>query len=212
MGLRVWLHLLAACVGLATAALIVFLVFGSASSQNSVNGTAPGQGDAAAGLCGTVDAATVTESRVIDAASTSLPTIYDTQGRAVTPVDSKQRLWFARLHAASGMCLQEIRVYPHELRLSASYPKSVSQSQLDAFSFATLSRAFQGPASLRFQRVRLTTTPKDQSPRLVMTSADAWSNFLRGRSAMSLERKVSALREFKQRVGYSNADLRIAGW
>jgi hypothetical protein len=209
MGLRGWLHVLAAFLGVALAALIVFLVFGNASDQNQIEGDAPGE-QSATSLCGSVDASTVTERKVIDQASTNLPKVYNNKGKAIEPSDSKQRLWLATLHAASGLCLTEIRVLPQQLRLKAGYPDSMSATQVDAFVYATLSRSFEGPPSLRFRSLSHEAVVDGQT-RSVRISADTWGNFRRARAAMALDRSVRDLKAFK-RQGYSDAELFLRGW
>lgn len=208
MSLKRWLHVIAALLGLGLAALIVFLVFGQASEQGSVAGDAPGSAGREDALCGSVNAARGREAGTIKQARSNLPTIINEDGVEVTPRDD-QAQWFARLQASSGLCIDEVVVLPQELRISASYPGSMSGGQLDAFAVDALARAFEPPLARTLVRF---DTRTGSTKRTIAVRSEAWSAFQTGRAPLGLDRSVAGLRDFAKRTGYDRQYVNVAGW
>lgn len=207
--MKVWLHVLAAFLGLALAGMIVFMVFGNASRNAASEGNAPSAQTETADLCGSINATEAFDKGSVSSAHGDLPPILNDKQVPVVPNQPHQITWFAQLHAASGFCLDEIVVLPRALTVSATFPKSISQAQVDAFAFNTLTQAFKPP--LARSSVKLEVLDGEQKRSVTITS-EAWNNFVSGRASLGLDPSIDGLREFKREVGYGPAKLRVSNW
>lgn len=213
---KVWAHIIATLVGLALAALIVYLVFGNASQQGATqDGAAPSSVASGESLCGTV---TPAEGQSPAARATALehpPTIIDATGREVvvraTAKAAQQRSWFARVHAASGLCLDEINV-PNAntgtTTIGMSTVKSVSPEDAAAFAGGAIAASFTAP--LRRPAVSLVVLV-GREQRSVFVTQRAWSAFLVAGRSRGLGTSVRDLVAFRRSSGFTARDLRITG-
>lgn len=208
MNLRRWLHVASALAGLALAATIVYVVFGHASQQGATSGDAPGGVDATAG-CGSIEPVRAGDPKTIEQARDDLPAILDEKQVEVVPSDPRQVGWFARLHAASGLCIDEVAVLAKALVVVTSYPDDTDAGDLDAFTYGTLVRAFQPPLARTTVRINVSSGDREAS---ALVSASAWKTFQRHRAQMRLPASMQGLAAFRRKVGYSARELQVTGW
>jgi hypothetical protein len=209
---KVWYHLIAALVGLALAALIVYLVFGSASQQGAVQDGDAGSLAASEGLCGTIDAADINATETRELASQNLPALFDAQGPIPAIADSQpdQKDWVERVHAAGGLCLDEIRIVPEGATIAMSTVDSVDDDTARAYAAAVVAQAFTPPFSPR--RVTVTATVGD-SDRTIIVSGRAWRAYQVRRRQLGIDHSLSSLIQFRRATGQQfGPDLRILGW
>jgi hypothetical protein len=205
MGLKGWLHLGAALGGLVLAALIVFLVFGQASEQGQVSGEAPGEGRT---LCGSVNAARGRDAATIATAGKNLPPVLDGAGAGVR-LTAKDRAWVSRLHASSGLCVNQLVVRTRQLLVRTSYPEDTSDTQLDSFAIDTLARAFEPPLA---QTLVQLDVGADGKTRTILVRVEAWRGFQRSRVALGLDRSVEGLQQYGKRTEFDERFIRVQGW
>lgn len=206
MGLKGWLHLVAALAGLLLAALIVFFVFGQASEQGQISGEAPAE--AQASLCGTVNAARGRDNATVATASRNLPPVLDGAGARVR-LSKRDKDWVARLHASSGLCVRQLVVRERQLLVRATYPAGTSDTQLESFAIDTLARAFEPP--LAQTRVQLDVTREDET-RSAAVRVEAWRSFQRSRVAFGLDRSLDGLRNYGERTEFDERFIKVEGW
>jgi hypothetical protein len=209
MDLKRWLHVVAAVIGVSLAALIVFLVFGRASSQNTIEGTAPGQPPTACGTIGPAGAAAPPQSDV-DRAAGALPSIIDERGIEVVPSKRDQIRWFARVHAASGLCATEIAVRSKEVLVTVIPPDRADVTTAGAYALATVDQTFTAP--LARDVTRITIDSPEAPPRIVRVSRRAWSAFEAMVDSGNQPRTVAGLTQSARRSGYGKQDVRTSGW
>lgn len=206
------MHAVAALVGLALAALIVYLVFGSASQEGATQeGTAPGDvRRTGAALCGTVAPAEVRSKQARATALRNLPAIIDELGREVTIAKNRadQRAWFARVHAASGLCLDEIRVAEAETSIAMSTVDEVSEEAASRYAAEVLAAASRPP--LHRDRVTLRVLVGEEE-RVVSVSRRAWAAFEASREELGLDLTIDDLARFR-RGRFGAGQIRIVGW
>jgi len=210
---KVWFHVFSGFVGFALAALIVYLVFGSASEQGATqDGAAPSQlgagGDA---LCGTITPGEANTPAARTRAAGSLPALFDEQGpiAAIRDDQPDQKAWLARVHAASGGCMDEIRIEQAGTTLVMSTVDGVSDADADAFAAGAIAQAFTKPFVPR--RVELTATV-DGTTRTAAISRRAWNAYTVSRRQLGVEHSMKSLADFRKARGFSRADLRVIGW
>lgn len=203
-----WLHIVAAVLGLALAGLIVYVVFARTT------GGLEGQDESALPLrqvteCSSIAPAQGTNDASVERARQALPEILNERGVLVTPDEAGQVAWFARLHAASGLCVDEVEVKTKSLSIAVSYPDTVSANSVDSYTFALLTRAFEPPLA-RSQVTLVVDVAGVQ--RGVHVSSHVWQNFRRSRAAMGYDPSVRDLARFGKRVGFKPVELAIAGY
>lgn len=210
--MKFWLHALAAFVGLVIAALIVYLVFGNASEQGATQDGSAGTLASAESLCGTIHPTELLSESTRALASKNPPAMSDAMGPVAAISDDKpdQKRWFARVHAASGLCIDEIQITPEKTLISMSTVASVSAQDAAIFTAAAMAQAFTAPFHPR--QVTIVTLVGD-SERTVTVSNRAWRAYQLRRKQLGLEHSLKNLKLFRQAVGHQfGAGLRITGW
>jgi hypothetical protein len=208
---KVWYHLIAAVVGLAVAALIVYLVFGSASEQGATQDGDAGALAASETLCGTVKPADTSSPTTRKLAGENLPSLSDAKGpfAAISDEQPKQQDWVERVHAASGLCIDELEIVPEGTAISMSTVDGVSEADAQQYVAGTIAQAFTPPLNPR--RVTLVSTVGD-SERTILISARAWRAYQARRRQLGIPHSIANLKLFRQASGYKPVDLRIVGW
>ena len=212
VGVKVWYHLVAALVGFAIAALIVYWVFGHASEEGATQeGSAGSLGAAETTLCGTITPAQGQDAETRAQASNNLPVLANEDGPipAIREDRPDQKAWFARIQAAAGFCVDEIKVEPEHTTITMSTVEDVSDADAGAFAAAAIQQAFSPP--LQRPRVTLLATAGD-TERTAVVSTRAWKAFEIAREARNLPLDMRTLAQFRQSTSFSNADLRVTGW
>ncbi len=218
--MKVWYHVIAAVVGLSVAALIVYLVFGTASEQGAVQDGDAGTLAAGTSLCGSVGAGETSSAATRAKAADNPPALSDANGpiAAISDKQPDQKAWVARVHAASGMCLDELKIAnsapanaPAINIVTATMSTTDDVSDADAASFASgvLAQSFTPPLSPR--KVTLETTVGD-SERRIEISSRAWRAFQARRKTIKRPATIANLKLFQQATAFGPADLRIVGW
>jgi hypothetical protein len=217
---KVWYHVIAALVGFAVAALIVYLVFGSASEQGAVQDGDAGSLAAGTSMCGSIDVADTTSAETRATAAESPPALFDAKGpiAAISDKFPKQRDWVARVHAASGLCLDELTIEnstpatgpaTNVVRISMSTTEDVDDAEASAYAGGVLAQAFTPPFSPR--SVTLQASVGDEQ-RTVVVSSRAWRAFEARRRQLKRPATIANLRLFQQASAFGAADLKLTGW
>jgi hypothetical protein len=208
---KVWYHVLAALVGFACAALIVWWVFGNASEQGATQEGSAGALGAAETLCGTISPADANSQASRAKAADNLPVLADENGPIPAISDSKpdQKAWFARVTAAAGFCADEITVGEHETSIDMSTVDSVSDDDAGAFTAGALAEAFTPP--LHRDKVTIVTTI-GEADRTIAITRRAWNAFEIARDSRNLPLTMHTLVQFRQSTSFAPSDLRIVGW
>ncbi len=205
--------MIAALIGLAVAAIIVFLVFGQASEQGGLGGAASRvegtgrQSEAPASACGSIAPVDVYEPGSVRAAAAELPPI-TAQGRTVRPSQQRERDWFGRVHAAASRCITSVTVDDRVIRLDVSFSARMTAEHRAAHAYAILSKVFDPP----FARSRVIIKVSGTPPRQIDVSAAAWRSFQRSRASFGLEPSLAGLAAARQQLGIRSDDLRITGF
>jgi hypothetical protein len=202
---------MAAVVGFAVAALIVYWVFGHASEEGATQEGSAGSLGAAETLCGTISPSEGTSEAVRAKAADNLPVLADDTGPIPAISDDKpeQKAWFARVQAASGFCSDEVKVGASETTITMSTVDSVSDADAGTFAAAALAQAFTQP--LQRTKVTITTTVGDED-RTVVISSRAWKAFQIYREARNEPLDMQTLARFRQTTSFGAQDLRVTGW
>lgn len=210
--MRWWYHVIAALGGVSMAALIVFLVFGTASQQSTTEGPAPGGSSSnAAALspgCGTINPASVLDAEVIRKARGSLPRVM-AQGTTVKPTRGDQITWLAQVHAATGMCATSINVRSDSSIITIVFDADTTADVINSFTYSTLSRAFEAPLARRTVRVDIAI---GSARRRAVVSHNAWSTFQRTRASLRLDPSIAGLSAAGRRFGFGGRELRLTGF
>lgn len=208
---KLWYHLAAAAVGLALAALIVYLVFGSASEEGATQDGDAGSLAATGGLCGTIDPAETDSPKTRQLARENMPALFDQAGPipAISDDQPQHKAWVDRVHAASGLCLDELRIETEGTTAVMSTVEGVDEAAAARYAIGVLQQAFTAPINPR--RVTLVATVGD-SQRTIAMSGRAWRAFQVRRRQLGLEATVENLKLFRQASSFQPADLRIVGW
>lgn len=212
-GVKVWYHVFAGFVGFALAAVIVYLVFGSASEQGATqDGAAPAQLGASGGvLCGTITPAEATTPAARKRAAGNLPALFDEKGpiAAIRDDQPDQKAWLARVHAASGGCMDEIKLEPDRATLEMSTVDGISDADADAFAAGAIAQAFTAPLG---RPVLDLTASVHGETRTAHISRRAWNAYQVSRRQLGVEHSMKSLADFRRARGFSRADLRVTGW
>lgn len=209
--MKIWYHVLAAVVGLAIAALIVYLVFGSASEQGARQEGSAGELSAEGTLCGEIEPGKTSSAEARELAGENLPSIVDQEGPipAISRDQPEHQDWVERVHAASGLCLDEIRIEPSGTTLTMSTVEGVDEAEASAYAAGAVSEAFTPPFNP--PRVTLRATV-GESERTAVVSRRAWNAFEVRREALDVPLTMGSLAQFRQATSYSRQDLRVSGW
>lgn len=218
--MKIWYHVIAAVVGISLAGLIVFLVFGNASRQAATqDGAAPGSLDASGGsLCGSIPPAQGATPAARKQGLAHLPTIVSPTGQQVSintsTLDGRAQLaWVARVQAASGLCIDELRIGDKGGRnvITMSTVSTVTPVEAAAYAGAVVTAAYTLP--LRRTELLVTTFVGDQRRRVFITDR-AYNAFQVYRRSNRAGTSVADLRAFRRQVGpgFGAANLRIQGW
>jgi hypothetical protein len=217
---KVWAHVIATVAGLLLAGLIVFIVFGNASKEGALqDGTAPTI-SADGTVCGSVKAADISTAAARTKALKNLPTAIGPSDQPVEFTRADQKAWLARVQAASGLCIDEIRVGLHgatatssgdTTKISMSTVKRVSEPEASIYTGATLLAANQAP--LNGRNVDIITYVGDQK-REIYFSVRAYRLFLVAHKGLGLGTTAADLVKFRTHIGsgLSGTDIRINGW
>lgn len=215
--MKFWYHLIAAVVGLALAALIVYLVFGTASEEGATQEGSAGALDAgAAALCGTIDPADTTAPKSRQTAERNLPAMYDgdTPIPAITKDRPDQQSWMNRVHAAAGLCTDQIRVEQGHSTITMSTVDGVSEEAASAYAMGAIAEAFTAPFNppgCASCRVTLVATVGN-GDRTASLTRRAWDAFELRRRALNQPRTMRSLANFRKATSFKPADLRLSGW
>jgi hypothetical protein len=217
IGVKVWYHVIAAVVGLAVAALIVYIVFGNASQQGAVqDGTAPGSLDQGAGgaMCGSIAPSAGTSAAARKTASANQPSLFTKSGAISSLKPKDQRDWVNRVHAAAGLCTDEIHIVQGRTTLAISASSKVSAADISAYTAGALAQAFTAPFNplgCGACHVEVTTTVKG-ADRSALVSTRAWAAFQFARKSRHLPLTMHALQQFQAASSYRAGDLAVHGW
>jgi hypothetical protein len=208
---KVWYHLVAALVGLAIAALIVWWVFGHASEQGATQEGSAGALGAAETQCGTITPAELNGEAARATAAKNLPVLANEEGPIPSISDDHpdQKAWFARIHAAAGLCADEIKVDDKQTTITMSTIDSVSEADASKFAAAAIAEAFTPP--LNRSSVKLEATV-DGTDRTVVITRRAWNAFQIAREARNRPLDMHSLAQFRQTTSFKPTDLRVVGW
>lgn len=210
--MKFWYHAIAAVVGLAVAALIVYLVFGNASEQGAVQDGDAGALASTDDLCGTIAVADATSTDARERAAESLPALFDDLGPipAIREDKVEQKDWVARVHAASGGCIDEMTITTPGTSISMTVGDSVGADDAAAYAAGILAQAFTPPFNPR--QVTIVANVGD-SERTIVVSNRAWRAYQVRRRQLDLEHTVENLKLFRQATGQQfGSGLRIVGW
>jgi hypothetical protein len=207
--MKVLYHVLAATVGLAAAGIIVFLVFGAASEQGaSQDGRAP-RGAGGTTVCGKLPPAATRTPAAQAAAAAALPAMFDPSGPIPGFEVPEQEAWFARVHAAAGMCTDEIGfVETGVARLSMSVVPPVTQAQASQYAAGAIAAAFSAPFNPRSVSIEVVS---DAGIQRAAVSLRAWQAFTIARRQLGVPLTMESLAQFKQ-ARYRPSDLTVTGW
>jgi hypothetical protein len=214
---KIWYHVIAALVGLAVAALIVYIVFGNASQQGAVQeGSAPGSLDQHAGgaLSGSIAPADGTSAKARRIAGANQPSLFNDKGAISSLKPKDQRDWVDRVHAAAGLCTDEVHIVQGRTTLAISASGKVSDADIAAYTAGALAQAFTAPfdpLGCTACHVLVTTTVKG-ADRSALVSTRAWSAFQFARRSRHLPLTMHALAQFQAASSYRPADLTVHGW
>ncbi len=216
---KVWYHVIAAVVGLAVAALIVYLVFGSASQEGAVQDGDAGSLAAGSSLCGTIDGADTTSAATRAKAADNPPALFDAKGPIAAISDDKpeQRDWVARVHAAGGLCLDELSILTsgtgptakNAVEIVMSTTDDVTAADASAYAAGVLTQAFTPPFSPR--SVSVTASVGDQQ-RTIVISSRAWNAFQARRRQIKRPSTIANLKLFADASAFGPRDLKLSGW
>lgn len=210
--MKFWYHLVAALVGLATSALIVYAVFGSASEEGArQEGSAGALSAEGARLCGTIPPAQTSSQRARRLAAENLPALFDQLGPIPAIADDQpdQKAWVARVHAAGGLCLDEIRIEPAGTTIAMSTIEGVEEARASAYAAGALAQAFTPPFSPPRVTLRATVGGTE---RVAVVSQRAWRAFGFHRQARGAPLTMQALAAFRRETSFGPGDLRVNGW
>ncbi len=217
--MKLWYHVIAAVVGLAVAALIVYLVFGNASQEGAVQDGDAGSLAAGSSQCGSISPADANSADARAKAADSPPALFDAQGplAAISDKFPDQQQWVARVHAAAGLCLDELSILrsgegpsaQNRVEMILSTTDDVSAADGTAYAGGALAQAFTQPFSPRLVKLEATV---DGKPRTVVVSSRAWSAFDVSRRAIGRPATIANLKLFADASAFGTADLRITGW
>lgn len=210
--MKFWYHAIAATVGLAVAALIVYLVFGSASEQGAVQDGDAGALASAEGLCGSIAPADTRSPEARATAAESLPALFDDKGPLPAIADSRpdQQAWVARVHAAGGLCVDEVSILSEGTSVSLSTVEDVTEAQAAAYVAGVLEEAFTPPFNPRQVTI---VANVGGTERTVVVSNRAWRAYQARRRQLGVEHSIANLALFRQAVGAQfGQGLRINGW
>jgi hypothetical protein len=216
--MKVWYHVIAAVVGLAVAALIVYLVFGNASEQGAVQDGSAGSLAASANLCGSVEPDQLTAPKTRKLARANQPALFDAKGplAAISDTKPQQQAWVDRVHAASGLCIDELHIdrsgnRNNVVTVSMSTTDDVPVGEAQAYVAEILQQAFTMPFLPIQVRVEANVGGKD---RRLVVSRRAWNAYVARRRQLKLPNTVANLKLFRKDAGSSLArgDLAVTGW
>lgn len=208
------MHITATIVGLLTAGLIVFLVFGNASREGATqDGEAPGVVNAAGtSLCGKVPPAEALTPANVAKAPDQLPTILDPTGRPIGGLQAgAQQQWLNRLVAASGFCLDEIALSGQggTTQLTLSSVKSVTEPDIAAFTGGALAAGHAAPFQDRGLLVLTFVGDQRRSIKMTRRALDLFATWRQVNQAGS---SVGDIVRFSRDVRPGAANLQILGW
>lgn len=211
---KAWYHVIASVVGLVTAGLIVFLVFGNASkqgaAQESAAPTSVGSGMGQT-LCGKVAPSDALSPKYLAKVDKNMPTIINEVGTQIAgfaPVE--QKAWLARVVASSGFCLDEIEFTSNStIKLSISSVEGMSEQDISAFTGAAIVFAHQPPLN---RRVVKAVTFVGGQKRSITMSQRAASTFNIWRKLNNSGTSVSDIIRFSKTARLGSSNLQILGW
>ncbi len=217
---KIWYHVIAAFVGFSVAALIVYLVFGSASEQGAVQDGDAGSLAAGTSLCGTIDVADTSSADTRAKAVESPPALFDAKGpiAAIREDKPEQRDWVARVHAAGGLCLDELTIEnstpatgpaTNVVKITMSTTEDVDDATASAYAGGVLAQAFTKPFSPR--SVSIAASVGD-TQRTVFVSSRAWRAFEARRRQVKRPATIANLKLFQQASAFGPGDLKLTGW
>lgn len=218
--MKIWYHVIAAVVGFAVAALIVYLVFGSASEQGAVQDGDAGSLAAGGSLCGTVDPADTTSADTRAKAADAPPALFDAKGpiAAISDKFPKQQDWVARVHAAGGLCLDELTIEnstpasgpaTNVVKIAMSTTEDVDDAAAGVYAGGVLAQAFTPPFSPRSVTIQAAV---GDTQRTVVVSSRAWRAFEARRRQIKRPATMANLKLFQQASAFGPADLKLTGW
>ncbi len=216
--MKVWYHVIAALVGLSIAALIVYLVFGSASEQGAAQDGDAGTYAASANLCGSISPAKVNGTKARSLAGENLPALFDAKGplQGIAASQPDQLAWVERVHAASGLCIDELHIErsgatSNVVKIAMSTTGDISETDGAAYVAAVLPQVFTMPFLPAQVTVVATIGGTD---RTIVMSRRAWRAYDAQRKQLGLTNSVKNLKLFKKAAGASlgRGDLTITGW
>lgn len=205
-------HCIAAFVGLSAAALIVFLVFGNASEQGAKPDSAAPDALAsgAGGRCGSIAPAQANTPATRALAAKDGPALSLPTGPVQAIGDPTQRAWVARVHAASGLCTDEISFRAGgTVAISMSATKAVSYAEASALAAGTLAQAFTAP--INPHAVTLTYTAAGTT-RIATVGLRAWNAYGVRRRQLRVPLSMHTLVLFRSAVYRGQTDLKLVGW
>jgi hypothetical protein len=207
--MRWWFHIIAAVAGFFAAGLIVYLVFGQADTGTGVTHKAPVlvQGTQNANDCGTLTVAQANLPTTVTTSLQDLPNV-SYNGKLIVPGVPAQKAWFARIDAASGLCVDEVDVTATTIRVETSFPPNVPEASIQSFAFGALLQSFQPP--LARKAVRLDVKAGTHTRTIALT-ASAWHVFQRVQPVHRLPSTIAGIVLSRRDVDYGRT-LYLSGW
>lgn len=208
---KLWYHVIAAIVGFAVAALIVYWVFGHASEEGATQEGSAGALGAAETLCGTISPSEATSGSARTAAAKNLPVVSNARGpiAGIRKDKPEQSEWIVRVHAASGLCIDEIRILDDEITVDMSTVAAISEADASFFTAAALAQTFTPP--LHRDKVTIGTVVGNKE-RSVAISRRAWKAFEIFRESGNRPLDMQSLVRFRKETSFGAQDLRVTGW
>lgn len=213
--MKLWHHIVAGVVGLSLAGLIVFLVFGNASREGAVQeGAAPGSlRGSGETLCGSVTPAQGLTQPARKKALANPPTLIAAETKreiAIQADKADQLAWVARVHAASGMCIDQVTLAndPNTpTRIAFSTTDAVSDAEASAYVGAAVGQSFTQPLRRLQVVVRATVGERE---RTATVSLRAWNAFRVRRKSLGYETTMTDIAAFGRR--FPTFGIKAAGW
>lgn len=211
--MKVWAHVIATIVGLALAGLIVFLVFGNASREGAVQEDGVDRGSTDGALCGTIAVADIATPKAKQAAAKNEPSLVNQAGAARAFSAPDGRIWLARIQAAGGLCVDEVKFAEKgetgATQVTMSTVERVSAQEASAYSGAVLVAAGQRPFDSA--DISVITYVGDQK-RTVFFSRRAYGAYISQRRNLGLGSTVGDLIKFRRLAPGFATGIRINGW
>ena len=213
--MKLWYHVIAAVVGFVLAALVVYLVFGNASQQAATqDGSAPGSLGSSGLICGTITPGEASSPDTLKLARANQPALFTGNAPVEIRADHpEQRTWVARVMAASGLCIDEIRLDTATISIAFSAPEKLTTQQAETLVAGALTQAFTAPFAPPRSNVAIKLSASiGTSERTAVISVRAWGAYQASRRQLGVPFSMKRLAAFQRSHTFGAGDLRLVGW